>query len=171
MTLKSADPRAHPAIRPNYLAAANDMDALVTGLHFARRLAGAPPFDRYRGEEFLPGAAAQSEAALTDFIRAKSETLYHPVGTCRMGADARGVVDDRLRVRGVEALRVADASIMPTIVGGHINAAAIMIGEKAADLSGRVGHSQTKRQPLCCIAPKCVASPARETSLRTARRG
>ena len=134
VTLKSDDARAHPAIRPNYLAAANDVTALIAGIRFARRLAAAAPFDPYRGDEVWPGADAQSEAQLTDFLRAKAETLYHPVGTCKMGSDTLAVVDDRLRVRGVDGLRVADASIIPTITGGHINAPAIMIGEKAADL-------------------------------------
>jgi choline dehydrogenase-like flavoprotein len=139
VTLKSGDPRAHPAIRPNYLAAHNDVTTLLAGLRFARRLAGAPPFDAYRGDEFLPGVDAQSDEALTDFMRARSETLYHPVGTCKMGSDDKAVVDASLRVRGLENLRVADASIMPSIIGGHTNAAAIMIGEKAADLIGNSG--------------------------------
>ncbi len=134
LTLKSGDPRAHPAIRPNYLAAPNDVGALIAGMRFARRLVAAPPFDPYRGDEVWPGLDAQSDEALTDYMRAKAETLYHPVGTCKMGSDTLAVVDDRLRVRGLDGLRVADASIIPTITGGHINAPAIMIGEKAADL-------------------------------------
>jgi choline dehydrogenase len=134
LALKSRGPGAHPAIRPNYLAAHNDIAALVAGVRFARRLAAAPSFAPYRGGEVWPGAGLQSEDDLVDYIRAKAETLYHPVGTCKMGADAMAVVDDRLRVRGLTALRVADASIMPTIIGGHANAPAIMIGEKAADL-------------------------------------
>lgn len=134
LTLQSNDPRAHPAIRPNYLAAPNDVATLIAGIRFARRLAAAPPFDPYRGDEVWPGAEAQSDAQLEEFMRARAETLYHPVGTCKMGADTLAVVDERLRVRGLEGLRVADASIIPTIIGGHTNAAAIMIGEKAADL-------------------------------------
>ena len=98
--LKSNDARAHPSIRPNYLSAPNDVTALVAGLRFARRVAGAPPFDPYRGDEVWPGIDTQSDEALTNFIREKAETLYHPVGTCRMGSDALAVVDDRLRVRG-----------------------------------------------------------------------
>ena len=134
VTLKSSDPRAHPAIRPNYLSARNDVAALIAGIRFTRRLAAAPPFDPYRGEEVWPGGEAQSDAQLEDYLRARAETLYHPVGTCKMGPDAKAVVDASLRVRGLESLRVADASIMPTIIGGHTNAAAIMIGEKAADM-------------------------------------
>jgi choline dehydrogenase len=134
ITLKSSDPRTHPSIRPNYLSAANDLTALLAGVRFVRRLAAAPAFDRYRGEEVLPGADKQTDEELTDIIREKAETLYHPVGTCKMGTDAWAVVDDRLRVRALEGLRVADASIMPTIIAGHTHAAATMIGEKAADL-------------------------------------
>jgi choline dehydrogenase len=134
LALKSREPGAHPAIRPNYLAAPNDIAALVAGVRFARRLVAAPSFDPYRGDEVWPGAGKQSDDELIDYIHAKAETLYHPVGSCKMGADAMAVVDEQLRVRGVAGLRVADASIMPTIVGGHINAPAIMIGEKAADL-------------------------------------
>ena len=136
MMLKSNEPQTHPLIRPNYLSAQNDIAALLAGLRFARRLAGAPSLDPYRGDEVWPGIDLQTDEELIDFIRAKAESLYHPVGTCRMGSDALAVVDDQVRVRGVEGLRVADASIMPTIVGGHINAPAIMIGEKAADLIG-----------------------------------
>lgn len=136
LTLKSREPGAHPAIRPNYLAAQNDIAALVAGLRFTRQLAAAPSFDPYRGNEVWPGVSKQSDEELTDYIRAKAETLYHPVGTCKMGSDAMAVVDDRLRVCGVAGLRVADASIMPAIIGGHINAPAIMIGERAADLIG-----------------------------------
>ena len=136
MMLKSNEPQTHPVIRPNYLSAQNDIAALLAGLRFARRLAAAPSLDPYRGDEVWPGIDLQTDEELIDFIRAKAESLYHPVGTCRMGSDALAVVDDQVRVRGVESLRIADASIMPTIVGGHINAPAIMIGEKAADLIG-----------------------------------
>ena len=132
--IQSADPRVPPAIRPGYLTAKADLATLRAGLRFARRLAAAPAFSPYRGEEVWPGAGLRSDDDLDAFIRLRSETLYHPVGTCRMGSDADAVVDDRLRVRGVQGLRVADASVMPVIIGGHPNAAAIMIGEKAADL-------------------------------------
>ena len=132
--LESGDARAHPVIRPNYLAEANDIAVLLAGVRFARKLGAAHAFDAYRGSEVWPGVEKQSEEQLTAFIREKSETLYHPVGTCKMGTDAMAVVDDQLRVRGVAGLRIADASVMPTIIGGHTNAPAIMIGEKAADL-------------------------------------
>jgi choline dehydrogenase len=134
IALASADPRAHPSIRPNYLSAERDVSALLAGLRFARRLVAAPPFAPYRGAEVWPGAGIETDEALAGFVRERAETLYHPVGTCRMGADAMAVVDDKLDVRGVSGLRVADASIMPTIIGGHTHAPAMMIGEKAADL-------------------------------------
>ena len=134
ITLRSGDVRTHPSIRPNYLSAESDVATLLAGVHYARRLVATPAFEPYRGDEVWPGAEKQTDEELTAFIREKVETLYHPVGTCKMGSDAMGVVDDQLRVRGVAGLRVADASIMPTIIGGHTHAAATMIGEKVADL-------------------------------------
>lgn len=132
ITVKSGDPGAPPAIRPNYLAAPADLAALIAGVRFARKLIAAAPFDPYRGAEVWPGEATQSDEEIGAFVRERAETLYHPVGTCRMGSDARAVVDERLRVHGVTGLRVVDASIMPTIIGGHTNAAAVMIGERGA---------------------------------------
>jgi choline dehydrogenase len=134
VSLRSADPLVPPAIQANYLAGERDLATLVAGVRLARRLAHARAFDPFRGAEILPGAAAADDAAIAAHVRATAQTLYHPVGTCRMGADARAVVDARLRVHGVEGLRVVDASIMPTIVGGNTNAPTIMIAEKAADL-------------------------------------
>jgi choline dehydrogenase len=124
-----ADP---PHIDPNYLAARNDLTVLIAGLRKAREILAASPFRPYLGVERFPGAAARSDVELEAFIRANAETEYHPVGTCRMGNDALAVVDERLRVRGIDNLRVADCSIMPTLVSGNTNAPAIMIGEKAA---------------------------------------
>jgi choline dehydrogenase-like flavoprotein len=134
LTLRSRDPAAPPVIYPNYLSAPADLAALIEGVRTVRRLVAADAFAPYRGDEVWPGAHLLDEEALGDFIREKCESLYHPVGTCKMGADSMAVVDERLRVRGLEGLRVADASIMPTIVGGHTHAAAVMIGEKAADM-------------------------------------
>ncbi|MFZ5558138.1 MAG: GMC family oxidoreductase [Pseudomonadota bacterium] len=134
IALESPDPRTHPRIQPNYLAEPEDLEQLLRGLKLARRILAAAPFDPYRGEELRPGPAAQDDDALRAFIRRRAETIYHPVGTCRMGSDARAVVDPELRVRGVEGLRVVDASVMPTLVGGNTNAPTIMIAEKAADL-------------------------------------
>jgi choline dehydrogenase len=132
--LASADPYAHPTIDPNYLADAADGASLVAGLRIAREVVRQPALDAFRGAEIDPGARAESDADLLAYVRQNSETLYHPVGTCRMGADEASVVDPELRVRGVRGLRVVDASVMPVVPNGNTNAAALMIGEKAADL-------------------------------------
>lgn len=139
ITLRSADPFEPPAIQPNYLASDMDLQVFVEGIRLCRRLAQTKAFDRFRGKELYPGPSAQSDEAISEYLRQGLETLYHPVGTCKMGRDAMAVVDDRLRVRGVKGLRVVDASIMPTITSGNTNAPTIMIAEKAADLIGRGG--------------------------------
>jgi choline dehydrogenase len=132
--LCSREAREAPMIHPNYLADEADLAALVAGVKLARRLLQTRAFDRYRGEELLPGTKAQTDDEIAIAIRKTAETLYHPTGTCRMGTDAMAVVDERLGVRGTEGLRVADASVMPSIVGGNTNAPTIMIAEKAADM-------------------------------------
>ncbi|MCC7487609.1 MAG: GMC family oxidoreductase N-terminal domain-containing protein [Burkholderiales bacterium] len=132
--IKSADPAAAPAIHPNYLATALDRETLVAGVRALRRIFEAPALARYVDEEIDPGAECRSDGELLDFIRLRGSTVYHPVSTCRMGQDADAVVDARLRVRGLEALRVIDASIMPSVPSGNTNAAVIAIGEKGADL-------------------------------------
>jgi choline dehydrogenase len=132
--LRSADPLAHPVIQPNYYADESDLHLTVEGMKWIREVIEASPFDPYRGAEILPGAQIDSDEALCRFARERSETLYHPVGTCKMGQDPMSVVNDRLQVHSVEGLRVVDASIMPQIIGGNTNAPTIMIGEKAADL-------------------------------------
>lgn len=134
ITLTSSDPSAAPAIRANYLSSRADLDTMIAGIRYARRLAAQPALARYRGDEFLPGSAATTDEALADMVRERCETLYHPVGTCRMGSDQSAVVDAKLSVRGVGGLRVVDCSIMPTIIGGHTHAPAMMIAEKAADM-------------------------------------
>jgi len=134
LELRSTDPTQYPAITANYLSSEDDLRVLVEGVKLARRLGQSHAFDAYRGEETLPGPQVASDEEIAAYIRANAETLYHPVGTCRMGNDATAVVDDQLRVRGVEGLRVIDASIMPNIVNGNTNAPTIMIAEKAADL-------------------------------------
>jgi choline dehydrogenase len=142
IALESADPRAHPRIEANYLAEAEDLEQLLRGLKLARRILAAAPFDPYRGDELRPGPGVDDDDALREFIRQRAETIYHPVGTCRMGSDARAVVDPQLRVQGVEGLRVVDASVMPTLVGGNTNAPTIMIAEKAADLILAEAHER-----------------------------
>jgi choline dehydrogenase len=134
LELRSTDPTVYPAITANYLASEEDMRVLVEGVKLARRLGQSHAFDAFRGEEALPGPQVASDEEIAAFIRATAETLYHPVGTCKMGRDAQAVVDDQLRVHGIQGLRVIDASIMPTIVNGNTNAPTIMIAEKAADL-------------------------------------
>ncbi|HZB45309.1 MAG TPA: GMC oxidoreductase, partial [Pyrinomonadaceae bacterium] len=134
ITLRSADPLEPPVIQPDYFDAGADLGTLVEGVKLARRFAHARAFDRYRGAERYPGPQAQTDEAIADFVRNTAETLYHPVGTCKMGRDEHAVVDTRLRVRGLEHLRVVDASVMPLIPGGNTNAPTIMIAEKAADM-------------------------------------
>lgn len=131
--LRSRDPEAPPVIRANYLSDKRDLDALVRGLAVARRIADAGALAAYRGRELSPDAGS-GEEALQRFVRENATTFFHPVGTCRMGNDPLAVVDDQLRVRGVAGLRVVDASVMPTLVGGATHAATVMIAEKGADL-------------------------------------
>ncbi|MGH8528329.1 MAG: GMC family oxidoreductase [Nevskiales bacterium] len=130
--LQSADPLAAPIIQPNYLSAPEDLELLKRCVHEARRLFAQRAFKSVLGAEEQPGAAAQSEAEIEAFIRAKSESVYHPVGSCKMGRDDLAVVDAELKVHGLEGLRIADASIMPTLISGNTNATSIMIGEKCA---------------------------------------
>jgi choline dehydrogenase len=132
--IKSADPKAAPAIHPNYLATQKDRDTVVAGVTAMRRIFQAPAMVRHIAEEVEPGKQCDNDDELLDFIRRRGSTTYHPVGTCRMGQDQKAVVDQRLRVRGFAGLRVVDASIMPAVVSGNTNAATIMIGEKGADM-------------------------------------
>jgi choline dehydrogenase-like flavoprotein len=134
--LESADPNAPAAIDPNYLSDAQgfDLRVMIEALKISRAIFAQTPFDRYRGSEIFPGSAAQTDAELEAFIRRKAETIYHPVGTCRMGNDGDAVVDAELRVHGLAGLRVVDASVMPSLIGGNTNAPTIMIAERAAEL-------------------------------------
>ena len=125
------------AIQPNYLAHDEDVMSLVRGIRILRRILGTEPFASCLEFEQRPGAEVESDAALIDYVRETASTVYHPVGTCKMGSDAMSVVDERLRVHGIAGLRVADASIMPDIPSGNTNAPTIMIGEKAADMIRR----------------------------------
>lgn len=132
--ITSPEPQAAPAIVANYLATDNDRLAVVAAARFTRLLARCPALGRIVVEEMLPGADVFTDEEFLDFAGREGQSAYHPVGTCRMGHDPAAVVDPRLRVHGVEGLRVADASVMPTLVSGDTNAACMMIGEKASDL-------------------------------------
>lgn len=134
--LKSADPFDDPAIFANYLSAEEDRRALREGAKMMRQVAAQAALDEFRSEELFPGESVQTDEELDAWIRANSETIYHPVGTCRMGpvGDPMAVVDPELRVQGLKGLRVIDASVMPTLIGGNTNAPTIMIAEKASDL-------------------------------------
>lgn len=132
--LRSSDPFAAPSIQPRYFESDADVQVLVNGVRLACELAETKAFSAYRGRAVCDGLQLGSDREIAAHIRKTVETIYHPVGTCRMGADAMAVVDARLRVHGMENLRVVDASVMPQIIGGNPNAAVIMIAEKAADL-------------------------------------
>ena len=132
--LASADPEAAPLIHQNFLASPKDWESLRAGVRVARTLAAQKSMQPFIEAEFFPGPQCQSDEAIDEHIRKTSITVHHPAGTCRMGVDAGSVVDPELRVRGVAGLRVVDASVMPDLVCGNINAAVIMIAEKAADM-------------------------------------
>jgi choline dehydrogenase len=132
--IRDADPHSAPLIRPNYLSAAADRQVAADAVKLTRRICAAPALAPYEPEEFRPGAHISSDEDLAAAAGGIASTIFHPVSTCRMGADPRAVVDERLRVHGLEALRVVDASIMPTITSGNTNAPTIMIAEKAADM-------------------------------------
>jgi choline dehydrogenase len=130
--VRSADPAEPPAIRFNFLSTEHDRAGIVKVLRKGRELMATSPLKEVTGEEIAPGAHLQSDAELLEWVRHNAETTYHPVGTAKMGNDARAVVDPELRVHGIRGLRVADASIMPTLTSGNTNAPTIMIGEKCA---------------------------------------
>jgi choline dehydrogenase len=134
LTLRSPNPMDPPIIDPRYLSDPADLELLVTGVRRAQEVFRAPALAQEETVPIEPEPGAGSDADLTTFIRQKAETLYHPAGTCRMGVDEGAVVDPELRVRGLEGLRVVDASVMPTLIRGHTNAPTIMIAERAADL-------------------------------------
>jgi choline dehydrogenase len=129
---KSADPAEPPAIRFNFLSAKHDRDGLLAAIRKGRELMATSPLKEITGEEIAPGAQLQTDDELLEWVRNNAETTYHPVGTCKMGNDPMAVVDPELRVHGIAGLRVADASIMPTLTSGNTNAPCIMIGEKCA---------------------------------------
>ncbi|HTR11160.1 MAG TPA: GMC family oxidoreductase N-terminal domain-containing protein [Paraburkholderia sp.] len=141
VTLASADARVAPVIDPHFLSDARDLDLLTEGARMARRILDASALAQLGGRE-LYTHTGQSDAQLRETIARHADTIYHPVATCRMGGDARSVVDAQLRVRGVERLRIADASVMPTLIGGNTNAPSVMIGERAADF---IAHTRVAR--------------------------
>lgn len=132
--LRSADPAAHPLIQPNYLSDADgfDLQRLCEAARVSREILAQPAFDKWRGAEIFPGTLTSPDGDFAEFIRSKAETVYHPVGTCRMGADDASVVDPQLRVRGIEGLHVVDAAIMPEVPTGNTNAPTLMIAERAS---------------------------------------
>ncbi|MGH6682877.1 MAG: GMC family oxidoreductase, partial [Pseudolabrys sp.] len=132
--IRSSDPAAPPAIQPRYLSAPADREVLVAGMKLLRKIMAAPAIARYIAEEINPGPQCTSEADLLAYARDKGTTVFHQTSTCRMGSDGKAVVDETLRVKGFDRLRVIDASIMPTVVSGNTNAAAIMVAEKGADM-------------------------------------
>jgi choline dehydrogenase-like flavoprotein len=134
LTLASSDPLAAPLIDPAFFSERDDMDRLIRGFKLMRRILQQPAIAGYRGRELKASAAAVSDADIESFIRSRADTIYHPVGTCRMGNGSDDVVDAQLKVHGIDALRVVDASIMPRIVSGNTNAPTIMIAEKAAEM-------------------------------------
>ena len=132
--LGGPDPEAPPRVDARFLSDSDDLELLLRGLKLSREMLAMPAWDQVRGKEFRPGAEVRSDDALREYIRHSCGTAFHPIGTCRMGSDADAVVDAQLRVHGVQGLRVVDASIMPTLIGGNTNAPTIMIAEKAADM-------------------------------------
>jgi choline dehydrogenase-like flavoprotein len=133
VALASPDPAAPPRIDPQFYAHPDDLETMVQGFKITRRLMDAPALAQHRSAD-LYTADVRTDDDIRAALRRRSDTVYHPVGTCRMGVDSTAVVDPQLRVVGVAGLRIADASIMPTLVGGNTNAPSIMIGEKAADM-------------------------------------
>jgi choline dehydrogenase len=132
--LASTDPLRAPSMQPNYLSTETDRRYAIESVKYARRLAATRSLAPYLVEEHRPGAAVRSDDEILDFARQYGQTIFHPSGTCRMGSDAMSVVDDRLRVRGLQGLRVADCSIMPTLVSGNTHLPVVMIAEKASDM-------------------------------------
>ena len=142
VTLTSADPFAAPAIDPNFLAERDDVERLVRGFRLMRRILEQPALAGHGARELAASAKAKTDAEIEAFIRSHADTIYHPVGTCRMGSGPLDVVDAELRVHGIAGLRVVDASIMPSVVSGNTNAPTIMIAEKAADMIKAAARSE-----------------------------
>jgi choline dehydrogenase-like flavoprotein len=161
--LAGPDPRAAPLIDPQLMSHPDDVAMMLRGLKLARRVAHASSFVRYRAVEVQPGPAVQDDAGLIEYIRRAAFTVHHPCGSCRMGPDGGAVVDAQLRVHGIEALRVADASIFPHVVGGNTNAAVVMIAEKCADLMRGIPAPQPLDLPYARPA-RATPAPAAATT-------
>ena len=159
--LRSSVAHDHPIIEPNYLQMEADVRCMREGVKLTREIMGQPAFDSVRGDEIMPGDGTKSDEDIDAFVRKRSETCYHPCGTSKMGSDSdeTAVVDPALRVRGVDQLRIADASIMPTIISANLNATAIMIGEKAADLI--LGRAPLPAEDVSVATPITRQPPAR----------
>ena len=135
VSLASADPSAAPLIDPNLLGHEDDMEGMVRGMKQVHKILKQSALDEWRGDEIFPGKAMNSDEDYREFLRAKCDNIYHPVGTCKMGTDDMAVVaPDSMKVHGLEGLRVVDASIMPTLIGGNTNAPTVMIADKSADM-------------------------------------
>jgi choline dehydrogenase len=143
---KSKDASEHPAIRPNAFSAPRDMEAMLSGIRQARRIFAAPALASHSVTELRPGPALSSDAELADYVTKNAGSVFHPVGTCRMGGDAASVTDPQLRVRGIEGLRVIDASVMPNVTTGNTNAATMMIAEKGAAMIREDAHRRAGLQ-------------------------
>ena len=172
VSLRNADPFEAPVMRANYLATETDRRCTVEGMKFARRLAASGPLESLLVAEHQPGQAVQGDEALLDFACAHGATIFHPSGTCKMGADPMAVTDARLRVHGIGGLRVVDCSIMPTLVSGNTSAPVVMIAEKASDMI--LADARTGSAPIAMDSSpleaagettrRRLAEPAREGS-------
>ncbi|MGF7243505.1 choline dehydrogenase [Pseudomonas oryzihabitans] len=160
VSIRSTDPLAAPLIQPRYLSAPEDLRVAADAIRLTRRLVAAPALAAYRPEEYLPGPAYQSEAELQQAAGAIGTTIFHPSGTCRMGQDADAVVDARLRVHGIPGLRVADASIMPTLVSGNSCSPTLMIAEQAATFMLAEAREQGRHELPAAIARASAVSAA-----------
>ena len=163
LALRSRNPKEHPLIEPNYLQTDHDVRVMREGVKITREILAQPAFDEFRGAEISPGSDQNTDAAIDAYVRDTSQTCYHPCGTCKMGADSDdyAVVDANLRVRGIDGLRVVDASIMPNVVSGNLNAPTIMIAEKAADMI--LGREALAPAEVAVAAPITRATPHRPT--------
>jgi choline dehydrogenase len=144
--IRSADPFEAPEMQPNYLSTELDRRTTVAAVKAARAIAAAPALRPYVKREFKPGPETATDADVLEFCRNHGATIFHPSGTCKMGSDALAVVDARLRVHGVDRLRVVDCSMMPTLVSGNTNAAAVMIAEKAVEMIRDDANDSTRRK-------------------------